>query len=178
MLQIYDEKESGCKFFRPKKLTLNLHFLKQGFCKPLKINEIQRKPTLSLHLLVKMVFQVVFECFGRFVLEKFFVHLRLDASEATQIIERLLEYQPEILKIKTDFCQQLPRSQAVDGVDGLGGSKIYPESQQTFPLAEFVQRIDVGCRRQNLIFILSITNQIVQIQTEFILFRPISDIGV
>ena len=85
MLQNYNEKESGCKFFRPKKLTLNLHFLKQGFCKPLRINEIQRKPTLSLHLLVKMVFQVVFERFGRFVLEKFFVYLRLDAGDAVAI---------------------------------------------------------------------------------------------
>ena len=27
----------------------------------------------------------------------------------------------KILKIKTDFRQYLPRSQAVDGVDGLGG---------------------------------------------------------
>ena len=79
------QKSNASKFFRPKKLTFNLHFLKQWFYKPLIINEIQRKPTLSLHLLVKMVFQVVFERFGRFVLEKFFVYLRLDAGDAVAI---------------------------------------------------------------------------------------------
>ena len=79
------KKKVAANFFARKNLHLTYTFLKQGFCKPLRINEIQRKPTLSLHLLVKMVFQVVFECFGRFVLEKFFVYLRLDAGDAVAI---------------------------------------------------------------------------------------------